>query len=252
MKFSYCIIVIALNFCLLSCEGQAAGNAVQGNQTDNEVKGFAVVELFTSEGCSSCPPADKAVAELLKQHTNNVYVLEYHVDYWNDLGWKDPFSNAAYLSIQKKYAQHFKLASLYIPQVVVNGSEQFVGSDVKKLNNVVNKCLQQTTSKNVNIKANRNNDKIIIQYTTNVAGVVIRFALVQLQAVDKISNGENSGATLHHVNIVRDIENIQAFKSGNVAIKLPANFTDANFKVIAFVQDVNDDKIIAATATDIN
>src|SRR5690349_4207594 len=85
-------------------------------------QGFAVVELFTSEGCSSCPPADKLLAELA--HKPGVYALEFHVDYWNSLGWRDPYSAAAYSNRQRDYGDE-----VYTPQMVVNGTNVFVGSN---------------------------------------------------------------------------------------------------------------------------
>src|SRR5262245_48953789 len=84
--------------------------------------GFAVVELFTSEGCSSCPPADRLLADLAKRP--GVYALEFHVDYWNSLGWRDPYSAAAYSDRQRMYGD-----DIYTPQMVVNGTNLFVGSN---------------------------------------------------------------------------------------------------------------------------
>src|SRR5437868_13384373 len=84
-----------------------------------EADGFAVIELFTSEGCSSCPPADELLAEVKKQHADkNVLVLSYHVDYWDRLGWKDPFSSGSNTDRQNYYAELFELNSIYTPQVV--------------------------------------------------------------------------------------------------------------------------------------
>ena len=102
---------------------------VQG-QSDS----ILVFELFTSQGCSSCPPADKAL-DLIK-HTKQdkqIFVLSYHVDYWNRLGWKDPFSTAAVTAYQQAYATQFNSRSMYTPQVVVNGSTHFVGSNGPQL-----------------------------------------------------------------------------------------------------------------------
>ena len=93
---------------------------------DTTVNGFAVVELFTSEGCSSCPPADAAVAKLLHDYKENVYVLGFHVDYWNYLGWKDNFSCAAYSARQQQYGRTFQLNSVYTPQVIVNGQHNLL------------------------------------------------------------------------------------------------------------------------------
>src|ERR1700709_1440967 len=84
-------------------------------------KGFAVIELFTSEGCSSCPPADALVARVQKESNDKpVYILAFHVDYWNHLGWKDAFSSAEYSERQNQYARWLKLSSVYTPQIVVN------------------------------------------------------------------------------------------------------------------------------------
>src|ERR1700733_13645315 len=138
MKKLPLLIIVSLITTSFSCDDSPAKNSAIANSD----KGFAVVELFTSEGCSSCPPADKAVAKLLQEHAGNVYVLGYHVDYWDNLGWKDIFSNAAYTQRQKEYAKIFKLSSVYTPQVILNGTEQFVGSDENKLNTGVKKNLQ--------------------------------------------------------------------------------------------------------------
>src|SRR5476649_2001101 len=95
-----------------------------------ENKGFAVIELFTSEGCSSCPPADALVAKVQKESADKpVYILAFHVDYWNRLGWKDAFSSAEYSYRQSQYARWLKLSSVYTPQIVVNGHTEFVGSE---------------------------------------------------------------------------------------------------------------------------
>src|SRR5947209_3544323 len=88
--------------------------------------GFAVVELFTSEGCSSCPAADETLAKVAREYPENVYVLGFHVDYWDRLGWKDVYSSADYTNRQREYAQQFNLNSIYTPEVVVNGRVEFV------------------------------------------------------------------------------------------------------------------------------
>src|SRR5215467_15699283 len=100
MQIVTVLVVLALTATSFSCNDSSAKNS-----SVNSNNGFAVVELFTSEGCSSCPPADNAVAKLLKEYNNNVYVLGYHVDYWDNLGWKDAFSNADYTKRQKNYAR---------------------------------------------------------------------------------------------------------------------------------------------------
>lgn len=239
------LFLIAISF---SCADSSAKNASSAT-TEN---GFAVVELFTSEGCSSCPPADNAVAKLLKEHSSNVYVLGYHVDYWDNLGWKDIFSNAAYTKAQKDYAKTLKLSSVYTPQIIVNGTEQFVGSDENKLNAAVNKDLQQALDVKLNIIAKMMDDKeILVNYSTDAGNANIKIALIQLKADDKIQRGENSGATLHHINIVRDLQTVPAANNGKVILTIPAGLEAKDCRVIAFIQNINDGKITSAAEENI-
>ena len=97
-------------------------------------KPFVMIQLFTSQGCSSCPAADKLIEEIKDEYKeNNVYILSYHVDYWNRLGWKDPFSSKEFTQIQYNYADQFRERNVYTPQVVINGKEHFIGSNESKL-----------------------------------------------------------------------------------------------------------------------
>jgi hypothetical protein len=247
MQIATVLIGFALTATSFSCNDSSAKNS-----SANSDNGFAVVELFTSEGCSSCPPADNAVAKLLKEHSNNVYVLGYHVDYWDNLGWKDIFSNAAYTQMQREYAKAFKLSSVYTPQVVVNGTEQFVGSNEARLHAAVNKDLQQASAVKLNIDARSTDNKtVVISYSTNADNAKLKIALIQLNAENKIQRGENTGATLHHVNIVRDLQTISATDKGNVTLNIPEGLTTKDCRVIAFTQHANDNRITAATEVNI-
>lgn len=127
--------------------------------------GFAVVELFTSEGCSSCPPADEAVADIQKEYPDNVYVLGFHVDYWDYLGWKDEFSKAAFTKRQQDYASHFSLSSIYTPQVIVNGEKEFVGSNYNKLKTAVETAITRLPEATINLKTTAEKNTIIVNYT---------------------------------------------------------------------------------------
>lgn len=246
------IIPAAILFLLLSSAFTCADSSSEKNISKNNIgNGFAVVELFTSEGCSSCPPADAAVANLLKEYKNNVYVLGYHVDYWDNLGWKDAFSNAVYTSRQRNYARALK-SGVYTPQVVVNGEEQFVGSDENKLHASINKDLKQIPAQNLSVAAKINgNNKVDVSYQTNTTDNNLNVALIQLSAETKVQHGENHGATLHHVNIVRNIQTILLKNNaGNIVIDLPAGLSAKNCQVIAFTQTASM-KIIAAAKADI-
>ena len=243
MKIASVLITLAFTTTSFSCTDSSAKKSV-----NNMVSGFAVVELFTSEGCSSCPPADIAVAKLLKEHSSNVYVLGYHVDYWDKYGWKDIFSNHAYTQRQGEYAKTFKLSSVYTPQIIVNGTEQFVGSNKGKLNAVINKDLQEASNTKLNIDAKSTCGKTVaVNYSSNADNADLKIALIQLNAENKIQRGENSGATLHHVNVVRDIKTITATANGNIELAIPPGLSPKDCGIIAFVQDTADNKIMAAT-----
>merc|ERR1711974_381951 len=108
-------------------------NPTSNTRTDQVV----LLELFTSQGCSSCPSADRLLDKTLANH-KNVIGLSYHVDYWNYMGWKDPFSSKVYSNYQRAYGSKFKSSSIYTPQLVVNGSSHFTGSDALKLNRKLN------------------------------------------------------------------------------------------------------------------
>ncbi|HEY6978377.1 MAG TPA: DUF1223 domain-containing protein [Chitinophagaceae bacterium] len=218
---------------------------------DTTTKGFAVVELFTSEGCSSCPPADIAVAKLLNDHNDNVYVLGFHVDYWNYLGWKDIFSDAAYSTRQEQYGHAFQLNSVYTPQIVVNGSTQFVGSNEAALRRTVSNDLKQPVKTFIKLTAKSNDNHINITYNTNALSPdQLNIAIVQLHAESKVQRGENAGKILEHVNVVRDFKTIN-FKSttGNVDFVKPQASSKDNFIAVAFIQNIKSMKISAAAKT---
>lgn len=251
MKILYtsAIIALALFATAFTCADSSNKKNITASKAEN---GFAVVELFTSEGCSSCPPADDAVAKLLQQYKNDVFVLGYHVDYWDNLGWKDAFSSAAYTNRQRNYARAFKLSSVYTPQVIINGEEQFVGSDENKLHTSVSKDLKQMPAQTLFITAKANNNLVNVSYQTNSTNNNLNIALIQLMAETKVRRGENNGVTLHHVNIVRSIQTI-ALKSntGSITLNLPAGSSAKDYQVIAFTQNANNMNITSAAKADI-
>lgn len=214
-------------------------------------KGFAVVELFTSEGCSSCPPADEVIAKINKEMKDQpVYILAYHVDYWNRLGWKDVFSSADYSRRQNTYANWFKLSSVYTPQVVVNGQSEFVGSEEGTLRNAISAGLRRTGQANLSLtdlKVNHD-DATVTYHADAAAGNTLVVALVKNDAHTVVKAGENKGRTLSHVQIVTNFQNIplQA-TSGEAKLKLPADFSAKQFELIAFVQNNKTGVINAAT-----
>jgi hypothetical protein len=216
--------------------------------------GFALVELFTSEGCSSCPPADALLSEIRKENHGPVYVLGFHVDYWNRLGWKDPFSNADYSRRQTKYAQAFRLESVYTPQMVVNGKTEFVGSDATRLRSAITNELKNAIGREARVEAVPSNGNTIhVSYELdNPGGVSLQIALVQLQAGSRVLAGENSGRSLDHVNVVRDFNTVSGARggSGAVDLKIPAGLTEKDCKVIWFLQNDADMHVLGVGGVD--
>jgi hypothetical protein len=113
-----------------------------------------VVELFTSQGCSSCPAADKNLADLIEKAEAKgqlIIGLSFHVDYWNYIGWKDPYSKSDFTERQRKYASHLNSESVYTPQMIVNGEKEFVGSDKSSATTQITKALQNKMLFNISI-----------------------------------------------------------------------------------------------------
>ena len=220
------------------------------NKEPMKEPGFAIVELFTSEGCSSCPPADELAIALSKEYMGNVYFLGYHVDYWDYIGWKDKFSKAEYSTLQRQYATTFNLSSIYTPQVVVNGKSQFVGSDQNRLRKAIMDELKINRTAEIELTAKQNENDISVSYKTSASDKsILRIALVQLHAETSVKRGENNGRSLKHINVVRDIQSIAINKKGDggTDFKIPAGLGVSDIKLIAFIQDKSDLKIVAAT-----
>jgi len=217
-----------------------------------ENKGFAVVELFTSEGCSSCPPADELVAKIEKESTGKpIYILAFHVDYWNRLGWKDVFSSADYSHRQNQYANWLHLQSVYTPQAVVNGRTEFVGSEEGTLRNTIKSDLEKAPAANLTLSDIKvDGGKASVQYHAegNTGNDVLLLAVVEKNARSNVQRGENAGRTLSHVQIVRALTSTAAKSdNGDASITLPKGFDAKGYELIAFLQDPANGTITAAT-----
>jgi hypothetical protein len=216
-------------------------------------KGFAVVELFTSEGCSSCPPADQLIARIQREDKDQpVYILAFHVDYWDRQGWKDAFSDASYTRRQNQYAAWLDLQSIYTPQVVVNGTKEFVGSQEATLRNTINTDLQEASPATLtlsNIVSDPGKGKVDWQYQAQNAGSnsSLVVAIVQRSATTSVKAGENSGRTLSHVQIVRQLQTTEPHSGGAGSLILPAGIDTRDEEIIAFLQNNDNGRIIAAT-----
>ncbi|MBA4168681.1 MAG: DUF1223 domain-containing protein [Chitinophagaceae bacterium] len=200
--------------------------------------GFAVIELFTSEGCSSCPAADEALSRIADDYKQNVYVMEFHVDYWNRLGWKDSFSSAAYSERQRQYAGTSAGDGVYTPQAIINGSTHLVGSDEKKIRKDIDELLASTAGDNIELTGKDNgNHFITMTYSfDNHNNNVLNVALVQLKSQTKVRAGENNGHTLKHIHIVRDFKT-ETLSAGSLHLAIPEGMEAKDCGVIAYSQN---------------
>jgi hypothetical protein len=214
-------------------------------------KGFALLELFTSEGCSSCPAADDLLAKIQKESPDEpVYVLAYHVDYWDRLGWRDTFSDPTFTKRQYAYSNWLG-AQVYTPQVVINGKAECVGSDEPALRRHINDELASVPTAVINLKASLKSGSVSLNYqiTGKSGDVQLQVALVQKHAISKVARGENSGRTLSHAQIVRKLYpvSIKNGLNGTEVLKAPQGFNTQDWEVIGFLQNAKTGEVIAAS-----
>ena len=238
----------------LSFSAMASDSNTNSKTTDNSApKGFAVVELFTSEGCSSCPPADKLLAKIQEEHAGKpVYILAFHVDYWNHQGWRDVFSEKDFTKRQYQYASWLNLETVYTPQVVVNGRHELIGSQEETLRRALSIELNSAATAQLNAEVQIEGGKLKLNYQASNAtrGNVLQVALVQKVAHTMVKRGENAGRLLPHVQIVRRIQSFPAAGNGNVTVNLPEGFNPNDWEVITFLQNTQTGAIIAANRPD--
>jgi hypothetical protein len=167
-----------------------------------------LVELFTSEGCSDCPPADALLGELDAEQFvpgAQAIVLSEHVTYWNHDGWRDPFSFEQMTERQQQYARQFLLSDIYTPQMVVDGSMQFVGNDPAKLRGAVARAAAAPPKLDLMIEGAHEAADGSIGFAVRAAdsGDSLFAAVAENATVSQVAHGENAGRTLHHVAVVR-------------------------------------------------
>ncbi len=195
---------------------------------------IVVAELFTSEGCSSCPPADALLAELAERE--GVIALAFHVDYWNYLGWSDPYSQAAFSERQRAYASVLD-GRVYTPELVINGTVGLVGSQRQRVESLIATAMATPAPVEIRLSARLEGDVVIANCTLTDApeDAVLHLALVERSTHQNPSRGENRGRTLNHTNVVRVFESLPAI-SGYHTLALPEGLNTSNAGIVAYVQ----------------
>jgi hypothetical protein len=241
---------------LLALTATAARSA-----TNDRPRAPVLIELFTSEGCSSCPPVDALLEKLDRMQQvpgAQVIVLSEHVDYWNRLGWNDPFSSPQFSTRQNAYAQRLRLDSVYTPQLIIDGGEQFVGSDEPLIRAGISRSAIHRKASVQIASAVRDGPEAVIHVISSgiptdapFTKADIWIALADNQGVSQVGRGENSGRMLRHVAVARSLTKIgtTTVKEGlDKIVRLPVNrrWNSDGLRVIAFVQQTGQGGIAGA------
>ncbi len=189
-----------------------------------ESPGVVVLELFTSQGCSSCPPADALLQRVKKQYPKEVFALSYHIDYWNYIGWKDPFSKSAHTKKQTAYNLKFRNRSNYTPQLVINGMEHFVGSNAQKMNSKITQYKKMKATGWVDLKVvEKVGRRALFDFSVDSSAnaELLRAVLVLNERTTQVGRGENRHKKLTNANIVV-AEKYLPIDSGSGYIDIPS------------------------------
>jgi hypothetical protein len=237
---------------LLSPKAMSAPEAAEAATTN----GIAVIELFHSDGCSSCPPADALVGKLAlnaRKRGEPIYVLSHHVDYWNRLGWKDPYSSKAATRRQSAYVQALKLKAAWTPCAIINGAKLL---PFRKIDATIQQALKKPAPAQIGLSDLVVKDNTLtINATVSGAppGSTVYLAVVERGLVVSVSAGENKGKTLHHSATVRSTVSVALPEHGPAPLKarIPADLKPANATAIVLVQDKKTMRVLGASTTDI-
>ncbi len=258
----------------LTCRSAWAQDAAKAGQTPaaagaadaKSSKTPVVMELFTSEGCSTCPPADKVLGYIEEKQPfpgTTVIALEEHVDYWNHEGWNDPYSSAKWTERQQSYASLFKKAD-YTPQMVIDGRTQLIGSDGPGVVKAVQAAVQAPKT-DVRIVAGAVDPKGVRHYTITTGKLIgesagdsaeVWLAVTEDGLQSSVNAGENSGQTLHHAATMRSLQKIGVADasqapdsfSGEAAVKFDSKWNAANTHVVVFIQEKKSREILGASS----
>lgn len=249
-KLSFLTTVIALFAVALVC----------GAADDGSARIPVLLELFTSEGCSSCPPADRLLQVLDDKQPvagADLIVLSEHVDYWNSLGWKDPFSSPQYTARQQDYTNRYNFDGVYTPQLVVDGRYGFVGSDGREASAAIQKAIREAkipiTVSNVARNGNQVTARVELPANDKFKGArgILYVALADDRQESHVARGENGGRTLAHVAVTRVLKQVGPITfdaASSREIMLPVQAGAANgLRLVVFIQDHKSGHVLGVT-----
>jgi hypothetical protein len=258
MKYMiFCGLLIAPALLLTWLPGDTTAPAVPrpkttaaGHHPPGLAEGVAVLELFTSQGCSSCPPADRVLGEYARAGKENVIALSFHVDYWNRLGWEDPYSSPWFSARQTDYTDRFS-SRTYTPQLVVNGGQEMIGSRSQEVASAVQRALQTPARVAVSLEQTTAEEGVLtvaFTLTEDWPGMQLTGLLVQNYAATDVPRGENRGRALVHHNVVRKMKPIAANSyvagHGVLQFELPDGLRKEESAVALLVAEPKSGKIV--------
>jgi hypothetical protein len=251
-RFAAWILLAAVLIVYLQWSGQSSASSAATSAPRVPV----LVELFTSEGCSDCPPADALLGKVDADQPFagvQVIVLSEHVTYWNHDGWRDPFSLDAMTERQQEYVRRFGLESSYTPQLVVDGKTQFVGSDARALTAAASDAAKSPKQPLIIENAHWDHDAASFSIRGGVPDGAQLIAVLAANAThQEVSGGENAGRTLHHVAVVRVMKELGRDAVDSRSVKLSGG--DLNDKsdtgpirLVVFLVDRKSGHVLGAT-----
>jgi hypothetical protein len=204
-----------------------------------------VLELFTSQGCSSCPPAEALLNTWGQDQFKNgqIIPLAFHVDYWDYLGWTDPFSSANYTGRQKAYAHFFDMDSLYTPQAVLGGQAQAVGSDAHSIQDRVKSLSTILALSGLSLTAHRRGGYLDLEIKTTGSGIpgsdwTLSLAVFENELITPVPRGENGGRTLNENFVVRSFNRLYPVQeTQTLSIPWDPNWKEGHIGAAAYLQD---------------
>ena len=208
---------------------------------DEGKKAPVIAELFTSQGCSSCPPADCLLSEIIDDESREVIALSFHVDYWNYLGWEDPYSKSSFSERQHLYARAFP-STVYTPPLVIIGQRHVVGSNKYKVYEAIGEVGEKEAANSISLTfewlKEKNAYRIDYAIQGKLENRLIHMAWVERDIQTRVQRGENKGRTLSHDNVARNFKSLEVnSRKGSVMLNIPSEVRLGRSRIIAYIQD---------------
>jgi hypothetical protein len=259
MKYVFLLTVILFSGCAMqTVESQTKKDEKPIVQT--KAKQPVLVELFTSEGCSSCPPADKTLAMLRSEQAYanaEIITLAFHVDYWDRLGWKDEFSSKLFTQRQESYTNALQTDGSYTPQMVVDGRNEFVGSNLAKISLAMNAAPKNEKGK-IELESTKETSlKLKISELPTHKESTVFVAIAEDNLFTDVKRGENGGRKLEHDSVVRELKSIGSITSEQNSFEIEtqpqfdAKWKRKDLRIVVFVQENTSRKVIAVGQTQV-